>query len=417
MAAKDRILTYSENIGKKIGLDLPYYLKSSFWVFAFQGIRILSALILSIIFARYASKEVFGNYSYILSILAILSIVSIPGLNLSMLRSIAKGYDGVYKKGVRLSFFWSLLGIPCLLLVGGYYYFFNVRIIGIGLLLSAIVFPFYYAPGFWAILLQAKQKFFRFAQYSGVKQVVSTVIIIGAILISKGNLLIILACYLLTWTFFNLYYYFKCLRNVKNNRADKNWKITGYRVSMISFISYIYDYLDKIIIGLFFGPIPLAIYSIAVSITIQLRTLVKEGFKVVWPKIYRMKEQSIRKNIKRLVILVFASSLVCSVIIILIIPYLLPLLFSDKYLPSVPFAQVYVMTIPLFSLMALLEVFSYGLDMEKKVIKTRYVASAVNVILYLVLIPTMGLIGAIISSLVYYIINDIMLAHYLKKSI
>ena len=83
------------------------------------------------------TREVFGEYQFVLSVLAIISILSIPGLNISLIRSVARGYEGDYKKVVKVSFKWSLLGVPVLLMVGSYYYLHQRQLLGIALMISS----------------------------------------------------------------------------------------------------------------------------------------------------------------------------------------------------------------------------------------------------------------------------------------
>jgi len=403
-------------LGEKVGLDLPYYTKNSFWIFLKQIIVILSEILLSVIFARFTTKEVFGNYNFLIAIIAMLSIVSIPGLNTSILRSISRGYDGVYKKGVKLSFLWSLLGIPLLLLIGGYYYFFDQRIIGIGLFIASIFFPFYYAPNIWASLIQGKKRFDKLAKYTSIKSIVTTIFIVFAIFIGKGKLIPIFITYLIIYTFLNCFYYFKCKKLVKNNKKDKIWKKSGYKLTFINFIHFCYDYADKILIGIFLGPISLAIYVIAVSITGKIRTLFKELIKISYPKLFRMSKSHLRIKVKKFMPKILLISIIITTILIILIPYVIKLLYTTKYLDSIIYAQLYLLTIPFSVIMTITTISLIAVGLENLLIKIRSITIIVNIILYIILIPLLGIYGAIISSIAWLILSNVLEYHFLMRT-
>lgn len=139
---KTKVSEYS----KRYQIDLAYVIKNEFWVYLRLGTSLITGLAVSVVFARLASKEVFGQFNFILAILAIVSIASMPGLNAAILRSTARGNEGNYKQAVNKRFLWSFLGIPALLAVGAYYYYYDTQIIGICLMISSIFFPLVFAP-------------------------------------------------------------------------------------------------------------------------------------------------------------------------------------------------------------------------------------------------------------------------------
>lgn len=122
---KNKIYNLSLIYGNKLGLDLPYFVKNGFWMTLRQIVDLLSGLAISIAFARLATKEVFGQYQFIIAAFSIAGILSLPGLNISILRSVSRRCDGDYKRAVRTSFRWSLLGVPLLLIFGAFYFFFG----------------------------------------------------------------------------------------------------------------------------------------------------------------------------------------------------------------------------------------------------------------------------------------------------
>ena len=103
---------FIHNFGKKLGLNLNYFIKNGSWALFRQFIDILTGLFLTTAFARLLTEEVYGQYRLIITLVEIFSFISIPGLNTAIIRSVARGYDGDYKKVVKVSFYWSLLALP-----------------------------------------------------------------------------------------------------------------------------------------------------------------------------------------------------------------------------------------------------------------------------------------------------------------
>lgn len=402
-------------LNKKFHLDFFYLFKNSFWITLDQSINIITGIIISIAFARFTSKETLGNYSFLLSIIAMLSILSIPGLNTSTLRSFSKGFDGVYKKSARLSFVWSLLGIPILIFIGGYYYFFDNKLIGIILFITSIFFPFLYAPQKWSPLLQGKKKFNSLVKYSIISVTTNTIFVTIAIFIEKGNLIPIFIVYLIINSFFNCFYYLKSKKFLRNNKEDKNWKKSGFQLSFVNFVSFIYDYADKILVGILMGPVDLAIYTIAVSLIIRMRSFLKSILTIIYPKIFDKKNIDLKKITKSILIKIFTGASIISFITALIMPYLIKILYSTKYNESIIYAQIYLITIPLAVIFYFLSTVFIALEKEKIIIILRVISVIINVLLYFILIPLLGILGAILASIIYFVITDASYLFYLFK--
>src|SRR4030042_1579708 len=122
--------------------ELRPHTPNIFWSNLNQGITTAFALAISIVFTRLGSKELYGQYLFILGIFGLFSIISIPGVQICILRTASQGYDGVYRKATRFSFLWGLLGIPLLVIAGIFIYLFKTRILGISLIAVAVFFPF-----------------------------------------------------------------------------------------------------------------------------------------------------------------------------------------------------------------------------------------------------------------------------------
>ena len=409
---KKIIILYSN----KFGIDLDYILKSSIWNSSNQLMTIIFGIILSIFLARTTSTEVFGDYYFLLSIITMLSIISMPGLNISLVKSVSRGKDGIYTESVKLSFLWSLIGIPVLLLIGLYYYFFGNNLVGIALLLAAIFFPFFYAPNNWQYLLIGKERFDLYSKRNMTQTLIISMFIIISVIIGKGSLIPIFITYMLFNAFFNTFYYFQCKKFVENDAEEEGWKNSGYQLTFIEFTLFAYDNIDKIIIGILLGPSQLAIYVIAVTVVNLLRGSFSQIFQVITPKIMKMEKELINYHLKRLMPKFIIFNIILLIFIIIILPFIIKLFYSEKYIQSIYYAQIYTLTIPLAFIMTITSNIIVAHNKENILLKLRIVGTIVLLSLYVLLIPLLGLIGAIISSIIYYIFIDILQYFYSTKS-
>lgn len=344
-----------------------------------------------------------------------LSIISIPGLNTSMLKSISRNKEGVFPKAVKLSFIWSLIGIPLLVFIGIYYYFFGEKILGIGLFLAAIFFPLLYAPNNWSAFLQGKKRFDIFAKYSSVKTLLNTFAILAAIFIGKGSLIPIFLAYLVSNSVLNLFYYFKCYGFLENNKEEYGWKKSGYKLSVSDFISISYDYMDKIIIGILLGPVSLAVYVIAVSIVSQIKSSLIQVMKVLYPQIFQMNKDILVKTLKKIRNKFLLLSITFVFTIMALLPYVITILYSNKYIDSIIYAQIYTITIPLAIFSTITSTILISLKKENILLKYQIICFFIMLGLYLTLIPSLGILGALISSIIYYIILNLFQYDYIIK--
>src|SRR3989344_1919293 len=80
-------------LGIGLGVDADYFMRSGVYGVIQQLVGLMSGLALAYIFGHFLSPAIFGEYNLVLSIVAVLTIVTIPGLNFSLLRSVSAGYD------------------------------------------------------------------------------------------------------------------------------------------------------------------------------------------------------------------------------------------------------------------------------------------------------------------------------------
>ncbi len=387
----------------KTKINIKYLIVNSFWGISAQVVFLVVGILLTIAFSRLSTKETFGNYQLILSILSIISVISMPGMNVSIIKYTSQKEDGVYVKGSRLRFLYSLIGIPLLLIVGIYFYYYDSRAIGIGLMAVSVFFPFFHGLNSWESFQVGKKRFKYIFIYKSTYSVINLAFLVSVIYLSKENLILIILSYILINSIFNILYTFLTKKLIRNIKETSGWRKEGYKLTARTIISILYNNVDKIIIGLLLGPEKLAIYAIAVIIYSKLLFFIKEILNVIRPKLFeKTKDENYILDKKTMLFAGILISLLTGVMVI-IIPRMYLLFFSEKYADSIRYAQLYMIIIPFSFINNIIQIFLIGKNKINIIIRNQVIAICLNLLLYFVLIPIMGIYGAIISSFVYFL--------------
>jgi O-antigen/teichoic acid export membrane protein len=396
---ENKIYNLSKKYGKKLGFDLPYFIKNGFWTFLRLLINSILALTLYIFFTRFSSQEVFGQYQFVLSIIAVIYIFSIPGLNTSLLRSVARGYDGDYKFAVKKSFLSSLLGVPVLFIIGVCYYYFSSHSLGISLMISSIFFPFFYAPNTWEWFLQGKHQFNALMRFSVIQTAWNTIATILVILMAKNNLIFIIIIYLISYTFFNCFYYHRSLKYIENNKKDEKFLEYGWFLTKINISGIIANNIDKILVGILLGPANLAIYAVMTFVVFRVRDAFKSAMALFFPKMSTLKDDfsGILRLHKYKLLLFLLGLTVLSSLYYAGISFINNLMFTEKYSQYSYISQIFTVTFFLSIPVSILGYYVNATKNEFAIILTNPVFYAMQIIINIFFIMKFGLLGAAIG--------------------
>jgi len=394
---REQAITKINEWGKKYQVDLAYIIRSEFWVYLRQGVLLMTGLAISVTFARLAPKEVYGQYNFIFAVLAIVSLLSIPGLNNAVSRSVARGSEGSYKGAVKASFLWSLLGIPALLGLGAYYYYYNTQIIGICFMISSVFFPFIHAPGMWNSFLQGKKRFDLLAKYGGIQSIINAAALVAILLLNPSYLALIVVTNLVTNSLLICFFYLRSQRYIESKAEDNECKKYGYFLTTASIVGTVTNNIDKILLGILLGAPQLAIYSIGKAIPEGIRMLLKPAWSPFMPKFSQdgvgMKEAQgvARKFILPLVLVTLGGSLLYW----FFIDDIMFFLFSSKYMESIIYAKMLLLMILASIPSAFLGTFATAKRKTKAIILGSHIFSFLRLAIMSGFIYQWGIMGAI----------------------
>jgi len=392
-ALKDRLNEYS----RRYQIDLAYAIKNEFWVYFRLGVSLLIGLGVAIAFARLAPKEVFGQYTFILAILAIISLFSIPGLNSAVLRSTARGNEGNYEKAVKTSFLWSLLGIPALLGLGAYYYYFDSAVIGFGFMVCSVFFPFIYAPNTWDSFLIGKKRFDLRAKWGIIQSAINAVAIVAVLFLNAQNLVLILIAQLVSSSCVACWLYFRSLKYIENQVADGECQKYGYFLTTTNIVGTIANNIDKILIGVLLGTQDLALYAIAIVIPVKIKDLLKSAWTPFSPKISEQEISigEVAGKLRGLILPIAVVIMLSSLLYWLFVDEVVLWLFSAKYVEAGGYARLLLFMVLLSVPAAFLGTFSIAQKKTRSLVLGYHIYPAVKLAIMAGFIYQWGIWGAV----------------------
>lgn len=322
-------------------MSFKYYFKNGFWVGASQGVSGFIGLLLAMTFARLATPEFYGQYQLVLSIVAMVAVISLPGLGFSLLRAVSRGFDGNYDEVTRVKFFWSLWGSLILFLIAIYYWFYGDTILMNVFLLVALFFPLMFTFNIWNSFMQGKERFDMIGIFLVIESLVFLALMTLTLIYNKSNLLGAVGIFMVSSTAFNFFWFKRSRRLVANNKKEDGVVDYGKFLTKLRVLNILVQQIDKIIVGFFVGVADLAFYSIGTGLVNSLFDKLQNFMLLARPQIAR--SEVIKFWIYCLVFVLF---LMLAMVFYWLLPLVIPLFFSEQYQKSIVFAQTVIMFMP-----------------------------------------------------------------------
>ncbi len=405
-----QLLRWSEKYTKT---DMVYLARGGTWLTGGQIIATASSFLLAITFANLLSKETYGIYTYILSIVGILSIPTLSGMAVAAIQAVAHGYEGSLMPIVRTKIRWGLLGSLASLILAGYYYFLGNTTLAISFLIVAGFLPIMEAFSLYDALLQGRKIFGVSVKFYVINQIIAVASLISAIFFT-GNLFIILLAYFVPWTLIRFIFLKIVLKKFSPNQKQDPQTISyGKHLTLMGIIGTVASYLDQLLIFHYLGAAELAIYSFALAPTEQIKNSLSSITTLALPKFSQRSKEEIKKTIMGKVLRYALLIAVITVIYILAAP-LVYKIFFPKYLDSVFYSQI--LAVSLISVSALLPSSALQAQMTKKKLYVfSTVASLLQIVLMAVFIYFYGLMGAVLARILARFFNLFFLTFLAKR--
>jgi len=409
---------YSLNILERfLKTDINYLAKGSFWLGTGKAVSILVALVLSLLYARLIDMEVYGEYRYILSMLGTLGIFAVPGVATAIVRSVARGYEGTFRRGGFLIFFCSF-GITIIGLgVASWFYMQGRYSLAISLGVASLVVPFVEGLGNWRAYYEGKQLFCEKTIFNifssifyGVLMAASILLLSGGWLTFFGSAVVVLVlAYLVGNAIPNIVFFIRAMRSVPRASAVEPGSIRyGMHLSLLNVPTTVANYLDALLLHAFIGPVALAMYSFAVALPEQLKSVFAIFATVSFPKLSSNVASSEGKNdLKKTLPNKIARATFLTTCIVTMYVFAAPTLYNvlfPAYKDAVFPSQIFALSLIFFPV----GVFGTAIKAEgnlKKIYLYELFIPFIQIGMLIAFIPLYGLWGAIFARLLARIAN------------
>lgn len=401
------LLRWSE---KYVKTDMVYVGKSGFWLSLSQGAGTIVSFVLSILFARYVSKEAFGIYRYILSVAGFVSAFTLNGMNTAIVRAVSQGYDGTFVRSLPLQLKWTIGQFLINVAIAGYYFLKGNSEYGIAFSIIAVCGPLSTVANSFSSYLQGRQDFKTSSLYSIYSSIIYC-IFIGTATIYTPHFVYLIAAYFVSTTVTNIYFCFRTLRHFPPKNKELHTKDVQYakKLSFMTIVGSAANQIDSIIVYQLLGPAQLAIYAFSTIMPDRIRTIFSTITSAALPKLSERQSISSEGIVRKEVQL----ALIAAVIIVLYI-FAAPLLYTvlfPGYNDAVWYSQVYAL-----SLLALPSFISlpslYARQKEHALYIINIGVPIIKILISYSAIVLWGILGAIVAKLAHYLLSMVLSNHY-----
>lgn len=329
-------------------------LTSSAWVTVRYATVSVAGFVASLAFARFTSKETFGQYQLILSTVALFSLFSLPGLNMAAIKAMTEHKPTAVTEAVRRSFWWSLAAVPILLGYGAYQLAHQQLLYGGAFVVAAIIFPFFYAPNTWYAYYEGRSDFRSVAVRSVLQAVTVTVALILALKFG-ANLFYLVSLFLGLSAAFNLYYYAEVRRQIGRQDSSVGGGLDfgyGLRVSVQKAAYTVSEAMPPLVVGYLLGHAAVAVFQVANLFLGAVAGFIGALSMVTLPAIFQRTDGARQAAVKQAIITGVGGSIGFALVVLL--------LFQTFYGPT--YDQSYHLALSLVGLPLVMAMRTYAVN-------------------------------------------------------
>ncbi len=386
------LLKWSQKYTKTDMVDLVH---GSFWVTLAQGLVFIASFVLVWVCANFFTPEAYGEYRFLTTIVALLSLASLPGMTTAIVRAVARGHSGVIPEVVSMRVRWGLWATLAASIGAGYYFLQGNIELGLSFLCIALLVPFYQSYAVTNFYHNGRKDYKNYTLFTTIRRSTIVVATILAIVLTQ-NVFATLVVYLATTAAINyILYRYTIFRFPLSGTTDAETIAYGKKLSLMSILSAASSQLDKVALWYFAGPAPVAIYSIATAAPKEIASAFGNVGVLALPKMASRDKRQLRQSLLRKTFIYFMAAVPLTVVYIYSAPFLF-YAFLPQYVDYVFYSQLSSALILLTPLILLTQYFSATMH-TKAMFTMQFVLPAVLIGLYALLIPPFGVVGAVLA--------------------
>ena len=332
------LLRWSEKYTKT---DMVYLTKNTFWLNLNNILTSIFAFILSIIFARFVSKEIYGNYQFLISFASIIGTLTLTGMNAGVIQAVARGFEGVFKRSVKIQIKFAIIPFIVANLASAYYLLNSNIEISVSLIFISIFLPLSNALNTWTAFLSGKKEFKNIFLYSQFSNLIYYGSMIACVFFLPKTIFLIFINFA-TIAIANFFIHLYTIKKYSpNTESEEESLVYGKKLSLSSIMPLIALHVDNILIFHLLGAQSLAIYAFASNIPDKFMSLIRPISTIAMPRIAEQANGWEKSLFIQKVLRFSILALLMSLIYIFISPIVYKTLFP-AYIESIKFSQVYI---------------------------------------------------------------------------
>ncbi|MBT4277278.1 oligosaccharide flippase family protein [Candidatus Falkowbacteria bacterium] len=400
-------------------------------VYLFKGGSILSfgkflnSLIIfgvSIIWANFIPKEIYGQYKYLLSFVGIFSLFSLTGMGTALTQSLSRKENlNLINKVLKIKIKWSLLGTVLGLILSAYYFFLKSNpILATTFLLISIFHIFINNFPIYQSILVGQRKFDTLIKTNILINLISSLATIITILLTE-NLIILLFVYLIINSFLQVKTFFY-IKNKYTKEAEKDKEEEqevvkyGKQLSALGILSNAANYLDSLIIFNFISPVSLAVYAFAKALPNQFKGLMKNMHSLIVPKVSGNDPRDIKNGLNKKTSYLIVIGSIVFLLYFIFTPFVFDT-FYPKYSESIKYTQLIALGFVVLPARVYLDSIFNAHRLKKSQNFRTIFTNIFFIVTLLILTPLWGIYGVITSKLISYYASFFLSLIFLKKEL
>lgn len=381
--------------------DMVYVAKSGFWVTFGQILTSTLSLVLVIVVANLLPKETYGLYRYVLSLASVFNIFTLTGMNRAVAQAAAIGNEGALRTSVRYQIKWNVIMLLAFWSLSLFYFVNGNLLLSISILILSFFVPLTSAFSTYSAYLDGIREFRLNNIFSVISNLMYVAGIILAIIFSGQVPWLVFAYALATFTS-SLIFYITTIRLFKSpiNTADDSFLKYGKKLTWIGLLSPIVSQIDKIVLSHFWGPIQLAVYSLATAVPDRATNFIKSWVSIGFPKLANKTRKEIDAVFYRRIFQGLSIGILVTIAYILVAPYVFKYLLP-QYLDATFYSQIlalsFIFAMPNRYVSLILE--------SQKLSKVIFIRSLIQSLIMILLYIILGIWGGILGLVIAQVLN------------
>lgn len=384
------------------------------WVLVLRLVRQVLAILVVAILVRLVSKDDFGRYQLVVTLVGLFAVTSPPGVARAIIQSVARGRLGTFREGTRLSFRFSFAGALLMLLVAGWFFYQGDMPLALALAAGALLFPATQGLNQWQSLQIGRKQFRENSLRISIGVIAAAVCTIAAPLagFTKPYMLVIAAYIALAMQ--NVIQQRIALASVPEDAEVEEGSIHyALHTSVWDVFNTIANYVDRLMVFMI-SPAALAAYAVADRIPEVLKVNMQQAMSVLVPRFAERKRYT--RSLDRKLTLVSLVAIVAILFVTFaILPFVFPILYGEEYISSLLICQLVLVSMACGAPAITKNAFINARLDKKGQRNVMAVSAVIRIASSVGLVIWLGILGAAISTILYRLSTTFLVEWHLRR--